>query len=171
MSQAAAPKRKARKRASIDASRPSRDSPSLTSIGFLLHLALRKIGDGIVEALDGSGLHPGHLGLLGALTDRGPMSQRRLGDITRIEKSSVVLFVDALEAGGWVRRVRDPNDRRAHLVELTSEGAARFATLGARMLSVQEAFLAPLSAEERDRLVELLVRVTRDDAAGAGRPA
>ena len=144
----------------IQAPRPSRDSPSLTSMGFLLHLALRKIGEGVVEALEGSGLHPGHMGILGALTDCGGMSQRRLGDITQIEKSSVVLFVDALEAGGWVRRVRDPADRRAHIVEMTEEGAARFKILGAKMKAVQDAFLAPLDEREQEQLMDLLIRVT-----------
>src|SRR3954453_18661042 len=119
------PKRRRRPRTAAHAPRPSRDSPSLTSIGFLLHLALRQLGERIARALEGSGLHPGHMGVLGALTDRGGMSQRRLCDVTLIEKSSMVLFLDALEAGGWVRRVRDPGDRRAHLVEMSEEGAAR----------------------------------------------
>src|SRR5437868_3673008 len=107
--------------------RPSRDSPSLTSVGFLLHLARSRLGGLIVAAIEGSGLHPGHLGVLGALTDRGPMSQRQLSELTLIEKSSMVLFLDALEEGGWVRRVRNSADRRAHIVEVTPEGAARFA--------------------------------------------
>src|SRR4051812_20752001 len=142
------------------APRPSRDSPSLTSVGFLLHLALRRIGEGVIEALEGTGLHPGQMGVLGALTDRGGMSQRRLGEITQIEKSSMVLFLDALEAGGWVRRVRDPDDRRAHIVELTEEGAARFAAIAPRMKDVQDNFLAPLDERERAQLVDLLIKVT-----------
>src|SRR3569623_656219 len=103
------------------APRPSRDSPSLTSVGFLLHRGLRRISEGVFAVLEGTGVHPGQCGVLGALHDRGGMSQRRLGEITLIEKSSMVLFLDALEAGGWVRRVRDPQDRRAHIVELTEE--------------------------------------------------
>jgi DNA-binding MarR family transcriptional regulator len=154
--------RRRKPRVAIAAPRPSRDSPSLTSVGFLLHRALRRIGESIAEALEGSGLHPGHMGILGALTDRGGMSQRRLGEITLIEKSSMVLFVDALEAGGWVRRVRDPDDRRAHIVEMTEEGAARFAVLGVKMKDVQDAFLAPLDEREREQLVALLIRVTSD---------
>src|SRR4051812_9809364 len=140
--------------------RPSRDSPSLTSVGFLLHLALRRIGEGVFEALEGSGIHPGQFGVLGALSDRGGMSQRRLGEITQIEKSSMVLFLDALEAGGWVRRVRDPQDRRAHIVELTEEGAARFFAIAPRMKQVQDSFLAPLGESERAQLVDLLIKVT-----------
>jgi DNA-binding MarR family transcriptional regulator len=104
------------------------------------------------------------MGLLGALTDAGPMNQRRLSELTLIDKSSVVLFLDALEADGWVRRVRDPNDRRAHIVEMTEEGAEKFRKLGDKMKLVQDAFLEPLSPEERILIRDLLQRLGSDRA-------
>ncbi len=138
---------------------PSHRSPSLTSVGFLLHLAQARLRDAVVEAIEGSGLHPGQLAVLGVLSDRGGMSQRRLGDMTRIEKSSMVLYLDALESGGWVRRERDPNDRRAHIVQLTSKGAKDFAKLGPRLLSAQQRYLEPLSVAEVAVLAEMLKRL------------
>jgi DNA-binding MarR family transcriptional regulator len=122
-------------------------------------LARSRLGEGVIQAIDGSGLHPGQLGVLGALADRGAMSQRRLGEITQIEKSSMVLFLDSLEAGGWVRRAPDPADRRAHLVGLTPEGAAKFTALGAKLQAAQDAFLAPLSPDEQAVFASLLARL------------
>jgi DNA-binding MarR family transcriptional regulator len=124
-----------------------------------MHKARARLGEGIWSAIEGSGLHPGHLGVLGALTEAGPMNQRRLSDITSIDKSSIVLFLDDLEQGGWVRRVRDPDDRRAHIVEVTTQGAKRFAALGVKLKKVQDQFLSPLSEEEQALLVELLARL------------
>lgn len=147
-----------RNQAASTRAKPSK-SPSLTSIGFLIHKARARLGEGIWAALEGSGLHPGHLGVLGALTDAGPMNQRRLSELTLIDKSSMVLLLDALEQGGWVRRVRDPADRRAHIVEMTKEGAERFAALGVKLKKVQNEFLAPLDAEEQELLVDLLFRL------------
>ena len=138
---------------------PDPRSPSLTSIGFLLHLAQSRLRDAVVEAIEGSGLDPAQLAVLGALSDRGGMSQRQLGELTHIEKSSMVIFLDALEAGGWVRREANPNDRRAHVVQLTSEGARRFAKLGPRMAVAQESFLEPLSVAEVATLAKLLKRL------------
>jgi len=132
----------------VRSERPSRNSPSLTSMGFLLHLAQARLRDAVIEAIEGSGLHPGQLAVLGALADRGGMSQRRLGELIQIEKSSMVLFLDALEAGGWVLRKSDPQDRRAHVVQLTPEGARKFAGLGPRLLAAQNRFLKPLTAKE-----------------------
>src|SRR6266542_1821887 len=143
--------------------RPSRDSPSLTSVGFLMHIARRRLVEGVIAAIEGSALHPGHLAVLGALTDRGAMSQRRLSELTHVEKSSMVLFLDALEDAGWVRRVRDPDDRRAHIVEITRDGAARFAKLGVKLKAVQDRFLARLSPSERECLVDMLARLGSDE--------
>ena len=131
----------------------------MTSIGFLLHLAQSRLRDAAVEAIEGSGLQPGQLAVLGVLSDRGGMSQRRLGEMTRIEKSSMVLYLDALESEGWVRREPDPDDRRAHIVRLTLKGTRDFAKLGPRLLSAQRRFLAPLSAAEVVVLTEMLTRL------------
>jgi DNA-binding MarR family transcriptional regulator len=138
---------------------PSHKSPSLTSIGFLLHLAQSRLRDAVVEAIEGSGLHPGQLAVLGVLSDRGGMSQRRLGELTRIEKSSMVLYLDALESKGWVCRKRDPEDRRAHIVQLTLKGTRDFAKLGPRLWSAQQRFLDPLNAAEVAVFTEMLMRL------------
>jgi MarR family transcriptional regulator, lower aerobic nicotinate degradation pathway regulator len=139
--------------------RPSRETPSLTSVGFLMHLAQSRLYRGVAEAIAGSGLHGGQLAVLGALADKGAMSQRQLGEVSQIEKSSLVLFLDALEAGGWVRREPNPDDRRSHRVRLTAKGAAKFRTLGPALKAVQDRFLAPLTAAEQRQLVDLLQRL------------
>ncbi len=141
--------------------RPSRESPSLTSIGFLLHLAQSRLYKGVAEAIAGSGLHGGQLAVLGALSDKGAMSQRELGEVAQIEKSSLVLFLDLLEASGWVKRDVNPSDRRAHCVRLTAKGATKFRKLGPSLKAVQDRFLAPLSAAECRQLVDLLQRLGR----------
>ena len=115
----------------------------------------------MVAAIAGSGLHPGHLAILGVLTDKGPLSQRQLGAESQIEKSSLVLFLDLLEGEGWLQRTADPTDRRAHLVKLTAKGKAKFAALGPRLQKAQDAFLAPLSKTEQAQLADLLQRLAQ----------
>ena len=139
--------------------RPNQKAPSLNSIGFLLHRAQARLHDAVVEAIQGSGLVPGQLAVLGALSDRGGMSQRRLGEVAHIEKSSMVLFLDALEKDGWVRRERDPSDRRAHIVQLTPCGVDRFVALGPRLLTAQQLFLKPLNSTAVSALTDLLTQL------------
>ena len=139
--------------------RPSRNSPSLTSVGFLMHVAQKRLYHGVMDAIAGSGLHAGQLAILGALSDKGPMSQRQLGEVAQIEKSSLVLFLDSLEQDGWVKRDANPFDRRSHHVRLTESGAAKFRKLGPALKKVQDQFLAPLTLRERAQLIDLLQRL------------
>lgn len=58
------------------------------------------------------------------LHGKGPQIMSGLRDHLGVTARSVTALVDALEAEGLVRRVPHPTDRRATIVELTSEGQA-----------------------------------------------
>ncbi|WP_051384392.1 MarR family winged helix-turn-helix transcriptional regulator [Nitratidesulfovibrio termitidis] len=61
-------------------------------------------------------------GVLWSLAARSTLTQIQLARHIGIEGSSLVRQVDKLEAEGLVRRVRNPEDRRANLLELTEAG-------------------------------------------------
>lgn len=135
---------------------------SSVGLGFLLQRAHNRIREAVIAALDGSGVHPGHLAILGALASQPGLTQRELCTATGIEKSSMVLFLDRLEADGWVERRRHPKDRRAHVVLLTKSGIKRLAALHPRLKSAEEGVLAALSAAQRRQLATLLNRIASD---------
>src|SRR5262245_16510597 len=94
------------------------------SIGFLLARTHGLIRARMVAALDGGALHLGHVALLSSLFAGNDQKQTQLVQGTGIEKSSVVLFLDALESEGWIERRPHAADRRAHAVHLTRKGRA-----------------------------------------------
>src|SRR5439155_25860037 len=104
-----------------------------------------------------------HYTVLVAAAEHGGLSQRELGELLGIDPSAVVSLVDDLSNAGLVRRDPHPEDRRTRLVVLTDEGERAFtrtAELGAK---VEDEMLAPLTAEERATLVNLLGRITPCD--------
>ncbi|MGZ6040974.1 MAG: MarR family winged helix-turn-helix transcriptional regulator [Asticcacaulis sp.] len=113
----------------------------------------------MMTALDGTGLHLGHIAILGVLSRTNDRSQKELCHLTGIEKSSMVLFLDMLETEGWVTRMKDPTDRRAHLVHLTPESLARLAPVGARLNQAEADNLSVLTEDERLTLAGLLSRI------------
>jgi len=129
-----------------------------SGLGFLLARAHGAVRQRVAAVLEGSGLHLGHVAILGMLAEQGS-TQAALCAATGIEKSSMVLFVDALEQGGWVERRRHPRDRRAYLVVLTSAGRERLAKLGPRLAAAEDEALAVLSAAELDLLADMLGRL------------
>ena len=95
---------------------------------------------------------------LSYLEDRGRMSQQALADAACMDANNLVLLLNELEASGYVRRVRDPADRRRHFVEITPDGSQAFRTAEREMNRLEGEVLSALTLEERITLRELLNR-------------
>jgi DNA-binding MarR family transcriptional regulator len=136
------------------------------SFGYALAQLSRLFHDSLAGTLDGTGLHLGHVLVLATLRAQrelhgeSTLTQTRLAEATGIEKSSLVLFLDALERDGWVERCRHPRDRRAHIVHLTDEGARRFEQVGLGLYRQQQANLAVLSEAEQTAMLGMMSRLT-----------
>src|ERR1700742_1808759 len=51
-----------------------------------------------------------------------PQTQKDMCSAMHLDPNNCVLMLNEMEAAGHVRRVRDPQDRRRHIVEITGEG-------------------------------------------------
>ena len=85
------------------------------------------------------------------------MSQVEIGGRLNIDRNTVVLLLDDLEALGCVTRRRDQRDRRAHCVSLTETGKDRWAYGLEMARHTNEAVLSALAPEERAQLHALLL--------------
>jgi MarR family transcriptional regulator, lower aerobic nicotinate degradation pathway regulator len=107
----------------------------------------------------GGDLRGYHYRLLAALEESGPASQASLGRSTGIDRSDVTAVLAELEDRGLVERTVDAGDRRRNLVSMTPAGMAELARLDQVISGIQDRLLAPLSAAEQRRFLELLRRV------------
>jgi DNA-binding MarR family transcriptional regulator len=96
-------------------------------------LALRAYATGAVlfhgALAERLGLSATDLRTVDLLARLGPMTAGQLGEETGLRSASVTALIDRLEHRGFVRRVRDPGDRRRVFVEVASEGVARIGQL------------------------------------------
>jgi DNA-binding MarR family transcriptional regulator len=105
-------------------------------------------------------------GILSALRDFGPRSQKELADALDFDKSDLVGRIDRLQARGLVRRSQDPADRRRNQVAITPQGDELFERLQPIAQRSQQGFLDALSPAEQETLISLLRRVlAANDAA------
>lgn len=143
--------------------RPGGGAPTTPSEEFLelLHDVLRSVRREASELL-GHEMTPGQLRLLRTL-DRCDRPRRlgELADVLDVAPRSITSKVDQAEEDGWVRRVPDPADRRATLVELTESGRERLARLSDRRQEGARARLDVLDPDEQADLLRLLRRVAR----------
>ncbi|GAA3651731.1 DNA-binding MarR family transcriptional regulator [Lentzea atacamensis] len=64
-----------------------------------------------------------------AMRADGPLTAGRIAELSGLSTGAVTGVIDRLERAGFVRRVRDPHDRRKVLVEVTAGDLAKFAHL------------------------------------------
>lgn len=114
--------------------------------------AHRLVGEGF-SAVGARGYH---YRLLATLERFGPASQATLGRRSGIHLSDMVAAINELADDELVERAPDPADRRRNIISLTAAGQRQLRRLDKRLANTQDALLAPLSPEERQRLTELL---------------
>jgi MarR family transcriptional regulator, lower aerobic nicotinate degradation pathway regulator len=120
------------------------------------------------EAFEPTGLQPQHHAVLSILDEGTCTAQWMIADRLDYDRSQIVGLLDDLEERGFVLRKRDPADRRRHLVTLTPEGRETLAQFRAISKSVENEFFAPLDAEERRTLHDLLLRLAAQHDARFG---
>ncbi|MFJ6377934.1 MarR family winged helix-turn-helix transcriptional regulator [Pseudarthrobacter oxydans] len=98
-------------------------------------------------------------GVLATLILHGEMDQRRLGELTSLDKSVVGDVVARLARKGWVIRERHPVDGRRRSLRISDAGHEEAKLASPGVSHVQDALLAPLAVEDATRLVELLTQV------------
>jgi DNA-binding MarR family transcriptional regulator len=105
------------------------------------------------------GLSARQVGILTLVTERAPMTQKELGVELQIDRTVMVDLIDQLESKGLVRRLRNPRDRRAFLIQPTPAGRKAKEAAVAVLDRQQKIFLEPLAAEERRHLAGMLNRL------------
>ncbi|HTX30314.1 MAG TPA: MarR family winged helix-turn-helix transcriptional regulator [Solirubrobacteraceae bacterium] len=129
--------------------------------GFLLSRMGMAASRAFAERIAAVGLTPRGWGALNVLDKEGAITQQWLGTCIGMDPSSMVATIDELEAAGLVERRRNPHDRRAHALHITAKGR-RALTEGRKVARrAQEELLAPLDADERRQLHELLLRLVQ----------
>ena len=137
--------------------------PLAEHMGWLMSRASHALGAALVESLVPLGLNIRDYTVLiaaeRAAVEGGPRTQLALAQAARLDKSTMVVAVDALEEGGLVERRPDPKDRRARIVVPTDAGRELLARAEGVALAVEDEVLADLGTEEQRALRDLLTRL------------
>ena len=140
----------------------------------LLQRLMRRLRRAQAQRLAPLGLTPAQERALRMITrSEEPLRMTELADQLGIVPRSVTTVVDALERAGLVRREIDPHNRRAIRLHLTDRGLAVRDDMREARRSAAEDLFAPLPADDRRALGELLGQLDQEPAAtggdGAGR--
>jgi DNA-binding MarR family transcriptional regulator len=131
------------------------------SSGFLL----ARLGLGFktraIAKVEEAGFDLHDYSVLAILSEGAKETQATIADALRLDPSRLVALLDALEKHGLITRQRDPQDRRRHMVSITAAGKRELGRLRELIKRLEDEFLAPLDADGRKTLHELLVQLAR----------
>lgn len=128
------------------------------------HRALSQIAEGSIQE---AGLCLTDFAALEALLHKGPLTITEIQGKVLLASGSMTAAVDRLEKKGLIIRRPAPSDRRAKVLELTSEGRGVVETAFRRHSAELESAMAVLNSSEKRQLHALLKKLGIF-AAGAG---
>jgi DNA-binding MarR family transcriptional regulator len=135
-------------------------SPNLDRhLGFLLHDVARLSRKRIEQRMRTLGLTRAQWSVLAHIARNEGIKQNALAAILEVEPITLARILDRLQAAGFIERRPHPEDRRAWLPHLTAKAHPVLDQLFAHGAATREEALAGFSAEEREELIELLLRM------------
>lgn len=140
--------------------------PYLTqSLGFLLADVSRLVRERFDARARTLGLTRAQWRVLGQLRRREGINQTELAEILEIETITLGRHIDRLEAKGWVERRPDPADRRAWKLYLKEKAQPVLDSMRELSELTRQEALAGIPEAERERLIDLLLRIKDNMAA------
>jgi len=124
-------------------------APGLWFCNWKIALEARRRLD---EALAPLGLKAKEFWLL-AIAGSGEYSQHQMAELCGLDPSTLVPVLDSLERRGWLRRERNPSDRRVQWVRRTEAGDQLFERAVPRAQRAEARQLAVLSPAHQRHLV------------------
>jgi DNA-binding MarR family transcriptional regulator len=131
----------------------------MKSNGFLLARLGMNFKLKTIELFEREGFELYDYSVLALLAEGARETQATIADALNLDPSRLVALLDSLERRGLVARQRDPQDRRRHVVSITADGKRELGRLREMTKRIENEFFAPLDADSRLVLRELLQRL------------
>ena len=134
------------------------------SCGMLIKQVQDAVARKLNNSLRESGLTHVQLGTLIVLehTEGRKLRLKELEKIFHVSQPTVLGVVDRLEEKGLVRTIRDPDDKRMRLAELTEEGLKKCRHEYDVMTTMEAEMVRGLSEQEQQELQRML-RIMREN--------
>jgi MarR family transcriptional regulator, transcriptional regulator for hemolysin len=143
---------------------PASARPLNENLCWLLSRASHSLTTELTAALEDLGLSPrGHAVLLAAMT--GAHTQTELARAVGLDKTTMVVTLDELEAAGLAERRPSKVDRRARVIAVTPAGARKVAEAEEIGERIRADVLDALDPDDRDAFMRSLCRLAADRLA------
>jgi DNA-binding MarR family transcriptional regulator len=129
------------------------------SYGFLFGKVLETMVNTFEGRIREYAITAKHYGIMLVIHSNPNVSQKEIGEIQRIDRTTMVTLIDYLENIGFVKRIKNPSDRRVYYLSLTDKGINVLDECLDILEKCELTALKPLSGEEMAKLKEWLLKI------------
>ncbi len=140
---------------------PAEAPPEASNLCWLLSQASHTLRTELTAGLEGVGISPrAHHVLSTALN--GPHTQIELARLVGLDKTTMVVTLDELEAAGLAERQRSTEDRRSHVIAVTKAGREKAREAEEIVARIHADVLGALPARDRKIFLDALNRLVSE---------
>lgn len=130
-------------------------------VGYLTIRLARRAQSAFENAIAPLALRPALFDTLATVAHLSSPSQLEVAATLGVDPARLVGVCDELESAGWLRRTRDPADRRRSALTLTAAGRRLLTRAEKKAAEVEADLLAGLAAADHVRMRSLLAAAVR----------
>jgi DNA-binding MarR family transcriptional regulator len=136
-------------------------------VGYHLRRALGAFNADYARAFSKTGMRQGLFGILSVIAANPGINQGAVARALGIQRANMVALINELGGLGYIEREASAEDRRAFTLRLTDKGKTVLDEACVLARKHDARMLAGLSAEEREALIAMLVRIAAVDHQSA----
>jgi MarR family transcriptional regulator for hemolysin len=132
--------------------------PLSANLCWLLSTASHSLTTEMTRAMEGLGVSPRGFSVLTTALS-GAYTQTELARIVGLDKTTMVVTIDELEAAGLAERRSSPTDRRARVIAVTDAGEHKVREAEEIAAQTSEDVLGVLDPAQREAFISALMRL------------
>ena len=130
-------------------------------LGYWLRMVSNAVSQSFARQVEREGVTVAEWVFLRALYDAGPVAPSLLAETMGMTKGAISRLADRLADKALIDKSANPDDKRAHTLDLTPAGRTLVPRLAALADDNDAAFFQALTADERRQLDQLLRRIAQ----------
>ncbi len=137
------------------------DSPERRRLPPILRRAWYSLNQAFRRHIAHTGVTPDQFTVLRCVLESGPsgMTQSELSATMASDPNTIAALVERMELNKLITRIPHDMDRRAHRIQITRDGEAKYAEVRKLAVELQKDVLKVLPENEREPFLEQLAKV------------
>ncbi|SFD04534.1 DNA-binding transcriptional regulator, MarR family [Bacillus sp. 491mf] len=134
----------------------------LESYGFLTGKVEQLLELDLIEKLAPYDINARQYGVLIKINEKPNLSQKEIANELKIDRTTMVDFIDHFESLQYVIRIKNPKDRRSYCIQITNKGQEVLENCWGMLTQSEMKILSPLTEEEQFFLKTCLLKILKN---------